>query len=137
MARAKGLKYTGPKKGSAAKNDNTKTNTQKRAGVKTLSTEAANAVGRPGFGGNIPGPVDGKTSVKRVMQRDPSKGITSAAADKITDTHVDLVGPVNPKVLSTTNVTAPNTGQRVIRPPRNSPPVRSNTPGKVTRPRSQ
>lgn len=129
------VRRPGPAKGSAAKNDNTSVSQQGRSSVRTLSTQDATAVGRPGFKGFVPGPVDGKASVRRVIARDPAKGRTLPAADKITDTHVDLVGPVNPKILSTTNATTPNTGKRVIRPPRQSAPVRSNKPGKVTRPR--
>jgi hypothetical protein len=126
----------GPKKGSAARNDNTGVSQARRSKVRTLSTAAADAVGRPGFGGNVPGPVDGKSSV-RILNNDadPASGIASKAAGRITTQHVDLMGPQNPKMLSTTNVQQPNKSQRVIRPPRSSAPVISNKPGKVTRPR--
>lgn len=131
--RAKGLIRPGGK-GKAPRNDNTAVSQQRRKKVRVLSTESANAVGRPGFGGFVPGPADGKASVKRLMVRDPAKGITSPAADKLTSSNVDLVGPVSPNILTTTNYSKPNTGQKVVRPPRSSAPVRSNSPGKVTRP---
>jgi hypothetical protein len=137
LARAKGTPRPGTKKGRAPRDDNTAISQARRSKVRTLSSESANNVGRPGFGGTVPGPVDGKSSVKRVMARDPARGTSLPAADKITTTNVDLVGPVNPTILTTTNVTAPNTGSKVIRPPRQSAPVRSNTPGKVTRPGSR
>jgi hypothetical protein len=126
------------KSGKRRVNQNTALGQQRRAKVKTLSTEAANAVGRPGFGGTIPGPVDGKSKVRILnSDADPASGLASKAAGKITTSGVDLVGPQNPKVLSTTNVNPPTSGQRVVRPPRQSAPVRSNSPGKVTRPRSR
>lgn len=138
LARAKGTPRPGPKKGRAGRNDNTAVSQQGRSKVRVLSTGGVDAVGRPGFGGNIPGPVDGKSSVRILnSDADPASGLASAAASKMTTSGVDLVGPVNPAIKSTTNFTKPNTGQRVVRPPRQSAPVRSNSPGKVTRPRSR
>lgn len=137
MARAKGLPR-GQTKGSAAKNDQTKISQQRRVqSPKILSSEAANNVGRPGFGGKVPGPVDGKSSVKVLRAVDPAKGETLPAANKITTTHVDLVGTQNPKILGGTSQTASNSGKRVVRPPRQSQPVRSSKPGRVTRPGSR
>lgn len=130
----------GPKKGKGRTNDNTAVSQQGRSGVRVLSTEAANAVGRPGFGGKIPGPVDGKASVKRVMRRDPAVGLTLPNTDRITTQKVDLFGPVNPRIITdslASNPSAPNTGKKVVRPPRRSAPVNSNKPGKVTRPGSR
>lgn len=136
MARAKGMPRPGPKKGKSAKNDNTAVSQQGRSSVRVLSSEAANAVGRPGFGGMIPGPVDGKDSSVKILNSDvdPASGIASKAAGRITNSKEDLVGAVNPRIMTTTNFTKPNTGTRVVRPPRQSAPVRSNSPGKVTRP---
>lgn len=126
----------GPKKGKSAKNDNTAVSQQGRSSVRVLSSEAANAVGRPGFGGMIPGPVDGKDTSVKILNSDvdPASGIASKAAGRITNSKEDLVGAVNPRIMTTTNFTKPNTGTRVVRPPRQSAPVRSNSPGKVTRP---
>lgn len=136
MARAKGMPRPGPKKGKSAKNDNTAVSQQGRSSVRVLSSEAANAVGRPGFGGMIPGPVDGKDTSVKILNSDvdPASGIASKAAGRITNSKEDLVGAVNPRIMTTTNFTKPNTGTRVVRPPRQSAPVRSNSPGKVTRP---
>ena len=132
------LPRPGPKKGKSPRNDNSAVAAQGRSSVRILSSEAANNVGRPGFGGKVPGPQDGKLSVKRLnSDADPASGIASKAADKMTLQKEDLIGNVNPTILSTTNVTGSNSGQRVIRPPRSSAPVRSNKPGKVTRPRSR
>jgi hypothetical protein len=129
----------GPKRGKSAKNDNTAISQARRSKVRVLSTEAANNVGRPGFGGMVPGPVDGKDTSVRILNSDadPASGIASKAGGRITSQKEDLVGPVNPRIMSTTNVKPPNTGQRVIRPARQSAPVRSNSPGRVTRPRSR
>jgi hypothetical protein len=102
--RARGKVYPGKKKASAAKNDNTATLTGARQRVKTLSSQDATAVGRPGFGGSIPGPVDGKSGVKILSQKDPSKGITQDGARKITSSNVDLVGTQEPTILSAAGV---------------------------------
>ena len=101
--RAKSKIYPGTKKGSAVTNDNTRTLRQNaKQGVKILSSQDATAVGRPGYKnvGGVPGPVDGKQSVRRLMVRDPAVGREQASADKITTSNVDLVGTQNPKILS-------------------------------------
>lgn len=142
MARAKGLGFRS-KKASAQRNDNTKTFTQQREGVKVLSSQDATAVGRPGFKkGLIPGPADGKVSVKRLMVRDPARGVTSKAADKITNAKTDLIGDQNPAILSQQGVPQKIGKSRKIVPPSrpllgSSKLPRSNSPGKVTRPRSR
>jgi len=106
--------------------------------VRTLSSEDANAVGRPGFRGKVAAtPEDGKAPVTRVRQIDPARGITQPGADVITTTHIDLVGPQNPTIVNVEKSPAPSKGKKVIRPPRQSPPVASSRQGKVTRPGSQ
>lgn len=126
-----------PSKGYRAKGMTTSAETQKTAGVKVLTSQAAFNVGRPGFKGRIPGPVDGKLSVKRVMKVDPRDGLSLPAANKITNTHVDLIGSPNPKVVAQPLVGSPQKfdggGRKSVDTPRKSPPVFSNTPGKVTR----
>jgi len=102
--RARSKIYPGPKKGSAVKNDNTRTVSGADQRVRVLSSRASEAVGRPGFKGSVPGPVDGKARVRILKQRDPAVGRTQPAADKITGTNVDLVGTQNPKILSSQGV---------------------------------
>lgn len=131
--RPKGLSHVGPSRARSARNDNTGILSKGRSAVRTLSSEASKFVGRPGFGGFKPGPVDGKLSVKRLMQRDPSKGITSKAADNITTTHVDLLGDPKPRILAANRAAAPNAGKKVVSTPRFSQPVNSNKPGRVKR----
>jgi hypothetical protein len=125
MAIAKGNKYR-TKKATAKRSDVTKAVTQPRTkGVKILSSEDSKNVGRPGFGGMIPGPVDGKDSVKRVRQIDPARGITQPGADIITTSPVDLVGPVNPKVVGgVSNTKSVGAGRRVVPPLPKSQPVK-------------
>jgi hypothetical protein len=101
--RAKGKIYPGSKKGRAMTNDNTATGrSNARQGVRILSSQDSAYVGRPGFKnvGGVPGPVDGKQNVRRLMVRDPAVGRTGPGGDKITSTNVDLVGEQNPKILS-------------------------------------
>lgn len=123
MARAKGFGYYS-KKGSARRNDNTPVHQQARGSVRILSTQDATAVGRPGFGGYIPGPHDGKTSIRRLMVNDPAKGITQPGADVITDNKVDLVGALNPKIVGGTSNTQFPAGKKTVKTPRKSPPVK-------------
>jgi hypothetical protein len=139
--RAKGVKYASTK-ASAVRNDNTRALTQGKSGVRRLSSQDATAVGRPGFGPMLPGPVDGKIGVKRLMVRDPAKGISSSAADKITTAKTDLIGTQNPTILSQQGVPQPIGNARKVVPPSrpligSSKLPRSNTPGKVTRPRKR
>lgn len=113
--RARGKIYPGPKKGSAMKNDNTRTVSGADQRVKILSSQDATAVGRPGFKGTVPGPVDGKAGVKILKQRDPSKGLSQPGADKITGTNVDLVGAQNPTIVSAAGVQkAFGTGRKTV-----------------------
>jgi hypothetical protein len=132
--RAKGTQKLGPKKGSAPKNDNTKTLQGNRRTLRTLSSEDSKYVGRPGFRGLVPGPVDGKAGIRRVRQVDPARGITQPGADVITTANVDLVGAQNPGIESQALTAAPSQGKKVVRPPRSSAPVESNKPGRVVRP---
>jgi hypothetical protein len=107
-----------------------------RGKVKTLTSEGAKNVGRPGFGGTVPGPRDGKDSVRRVMVRDPRKGITSPAANKITTSKIDLIGKQSPKIVAQPlagTVKGYDSGRKSIRAPRKSKPVFSNKPGRVSR----
>jgi hypothetical protein len=61
--------------------------------VKIVSSEDSKNVGRPGFKGFVQNVSNTtKASVRRLMVNDPSKGISQPAADKITTTHIDLVG---------------------------------------------
>ena len=61
--------------------------------AKIISSEDSKNVGRPGFRGWVHGVSNtSKASVRRLMVRDPSKGISQPQADKLTDTHIDLVG---------------------------------------------
>lgn len=136
--RARGHIQPGPKKGSAARNDNTRTDRVPTQTPRILTSQAATAVGRPGFKGAVPGPVDGKQSVRVLKQRDPAKGLSQPGADKITTTDVDLVGDQNPTILSAAGVQKAFTkNQRTVRTPRKSPPVASVRPGRVTRPRGR
>jgi len=113
--RARGKVYPGAKKGSAVTNDNTRTVSGGRQPVRILSSKDAEQVGRPGFKPTIPGPVDGKQGVKRLMRNDPSVGVTQPGADKITSSNVDLVGSQNPKILSAAGVQeAFPTGKKTI-----------------------
>jgi hypothetical protein len=127
-----------PTKGYRTKGETTGAMTQPKTGVQVLTGQAALYVGRPGFGGRIPGPIDGKVSVKRVIKVDPRDGLSLPAADKFTNSHVDIVGPVNPKSVIQPLPSQPApydaTGARLsIATPRKSPPVFSLTPNKVTR----
>jgi len=127
-----------PTKGYRTKGETTGAMTQPKSGVQVLTGQAALFVGRPGFGGRIPGPVDGKTPVKRVIKVDPRDGLSLPAADKFTNSHVDIVGPVAPttRIQPLPSQPAPYdaTGARKSVPtPRKSPPVFSVTPNKVTR----
>lgn len=65
---------------------------------KIISGQDATAVGRPGFRGREQG-TEGKKSVKRVRQIDPARGITQPGADKITSSHIDLVGQSSAKIV--------------------------------------
>jgi hypothetical protein len=112
--RAKGM-LRGSTKGKARTNDNSRLPNRVQS-PRVLSSEDSRNVGRPGFGGFLQGPVDGKLSVRRLMRRDPAKGITQPQADKITTTNVDIVGPVSPTVKST--VSRPDSfgaGRRAIK----------------------
>lgn len=128
--RARGKVYPGSKKGSATKNDNTRTLSGADQRVRILSSQDAQYVGRPGFKGTVPGNVDGKSGVKRLMRNDPSVGITQPGADKITNSNVDLVGTQNPTILSGAGVQeAFPTGKKTISTgqpsgPAKSPPVK-------------
>jgi hypothetical protein len=106
-------------------------------GVKKVSGEDWKYVGRPGFKGKIPGPVDGKDSVRRVMRPDPAKGVVSPEAANITSSKVDLIGAQSPRTMVQPLPGSPqgydNAGRKSIPAPRKSKPVFSNTPGKVTR----
>ena len=122
MAQAKGFKYPS-KKATPKRNDVTKSVTRKRGSVKILSSEDAKNVGRPGFKGTIPGPVDGKDSVKRVRQIDPARGITQPGADIITTSAIDLVGPNNPKIVGgVSNTKSVRSGKKTIPALKKSPP---------------
>ena len=60
---------------------------------KIVSSESSKHVGRPGFRGWVQGVSNtGKASIRRLMVNDPSRGITQPQADKLTETHIDLVG---------------------------------------------
>jgi len=127
-----------PSKATRARSNTTGAMTQPKSGVQVLTGQAALYVGRPGFGGRIPGPVDGKLPVKRVLKVDPRDGLSLPAADKFTTAHVDIVGPVNPKTAIQPLPSQPApydaTGARKSVPtPRKSPPVFAVTPNKVTR----
>jgi len=57
------------------------------------------------------------------MQRDPSRGTSLPLADKIImdpSVHVDLYGPINPRIVRAPDVAGRNVGagKKVIRPPR-------------------
>jgi hypothetical protein len=114
------MQRPGPKKGSARRNDNS--GIYSTGSVRRLSSENANQVGRPGFGHLIAGPQDGKTSVRRVMQRDPARGTSLPVADKMIadpNIHVDLYGPVNPRIVRAPDPTrSVGSAKKVIRPPR-------------------
>ena len=61
--------------------------------AKIISSEDSKNVGRPGFKGWVQGVSNtGKASIRRLMVNDPSRGITQPQADKLTETHIDLVG---------------------------------------------
>lgn len=141
--RARGHIKPGPKKGSATKNDNTRTVSGADQRVRILTSQASLAVGRPGFKGYVPGNVDGKSGVRRVMRNDPSVGVTQPGASKITGTNVDLVGTQNPTVYSAAGVQkAYSTGRKEIHTGQpvgaaKSPPVFTNKPGRVTRPKKR
>lgn len=61
--------------------------------VKIVSSEDSKNTGRPGFRGFVQNVSNtSKASVRRLMVKDPSKGISQPAADKITSTHIDVVG---------------------------------------------
>jgi hypothetical protein len=126
-----------PSKGYRTRGETTRAMSTKKTGVRVLTGQAALFVGRPGFGGRIPGPVDGKLSVKRVMMRDPKIGTELKAADKITSTHVDLIGNPRPTVKMQPLPGSPqafdNAGRKSIPTPRKSKPVFSNKPGRVRR----
>jgi len=126
-----------PAKGTRTRKETTRAMTASRVPVKVLTSEAAKNVGRPGFKGNIPGPVDGKLSVRRVLQRDPKRGTSLPAADKITSAGVDLIGKQNPRVLMQplpgTQGNRYDNARKSIPATRKSPPVFSNKPGRVKR----
>jgi len=109
----------GPKKGSARTNNNA--GIYSTGSIRRLSSEDSKNVGRPGFGHLIAGPQDGKDSVRRVMQRDPARGTSLPQADKMIadpNIHVDLIGPVNPRILRTPDLTRRvGSAKKVIRPP--------------------
>ena len=113
--RAKGLNR-GPTKATAKRNDITSIVTKKRVqSPKILSSEDSQAVGRPGFGGKVPGPVDGKDSVKRVRQIDPARGITLPGADVITSSSVDLVGKLRPRIMSQALVAPMSNAKKTVK----------------------
>jgi hypothetical protein len=61
--------------------------------VKIVSSESSKHVGRPGFRGWVQGVSNtGKASIRRLMVNDPARGITQPQADKLTETHIDIVG---------------------------------------------
>jgi hypothetical protein len=97
-----------------------------RIRVRTLSSQDSQYVGRPGFGGLVGGPAEGKKSVRRLIRRDPASGRTLPAADKITTTHIDLVGPSPTIIRSTTRLTTgpSSKGKKVIRPRTRPPKLR-------------
>jgi len=125
-----------PSKGRRATSETTAAMTAKTTGVQKLSGEAWKYVGRPGFKGKIPGPVDGKDNVTRKMVTAPTKGITTPQAAKITSAHVDLIGGQNPArvIQPLPNTPQPyDTARKSVATPRKGSPVYSNTPGKVRR----
>jgi hypothetical protein len=130
-----------PSKGKRTTSQRIKAATAPDRTVRVLTSENAKFVGRPGASkskwGNIPGVVDGKQSVRRVMQRDPRRGTSLPQADKITSAGIDLIGKQSVKVLKQP---LPNTqgnrydnARKSIPAPRKSKPVYSNKPGRVRR----
>jgi hypothetical protein len=106
--------------------------------VRTLTSENAKYVGRPQpYGTKIPGVVDGKQKVRRVMQRDPARGTSLPQADKITSAGIDLVGNQRPKILMqplpNTQGSRYDNARKSVPAPRKSKVQRTNKPGRVTR----
>jgi hypothetical protein len=126
-----------PAKGARTRKETTRAMTAPRKSVRVLTSEDAKNVGRPGYKGKVPGPVDGKDSVRRVMQRDPSRGTSLPAADKITSAGIDLIGKQSPKVLMQplpgTQGNRYDNARKTIAAPRKSKVQRTNKPGRVTR----
>lgn len=86
--------------------------------VRRLSSRAANAVGRPSpsvwTNRGTKQPAGKKSSVTRLMRRDPRVGKSLPLADKITDTHIDTSGGVNPTISARDKATATGTGKKRI-----------------------
>ena len=91
-------------------------------GVRVLSSEDSKNVGRPGHKLFAKSIESGKASVKRLMVRDPAKGVSNEAAAKhihhTADPKVDLVeGVQSPEILSSlpNPPTSFGSGKRTIR----------------------
>jgi len=101
---------------------------------RVLTSQAATAVGRPGFKkGFLGGVQDGKLPVRRVMRNDRAVGITQPGANVITSSHIDLVGAQAPKLAAMALTAPPNANKKAVPPLRVSRPVYTNVPGKVSR----
>lgn len=122
--------------------------------VRTISSRDVVEVGRPGFKTRWAAPprLGTRASVRRLGYglTDPNDGVLNplngrdVAIGTGNPQNNDINGPVRPTILGAnggsraqaqTRLGVPiGQGKSVIRPPRASAPVRSGTPGKVTRP---
>lgn len=72
--------------------------------------------GEPGFSFFRAGPRGTKQSIRRLIKRDESKGITMPEADRITESHIAINGPGSVKVLAKSNAstTSFGSGSKVV-----------------------
>jgi len=89
--------------------------------TRIISSEDSKNVGRPGFGKMVPGPT-GKDSVRTLRVNDPADGRTQPAANKITTTHIDLIGNQSPATLGKHGNTPFASGRKTVKTPRKSAP---------------
>lgn len=88
-------------------------------GVRVISSRAFSAVGRPSpsvwTDKLAQAPANTKSSVRRLIRRNPAVGRTLPLADKITDTHIDLHGDPGPQVQMRERSASPGSGIRKVR----------------------
>lgn len=100
MATAKGLVYGGARR------------------VRSLSSRAASAVGRPSparWSNRTQAQGESKLSVRRLIRRDPAKGRSLPLADRITDTKMASNRPPSAGISSRDRTAPPGTNKSLIR----------------------
>jgi hypothetical protein len=95
---------------------------RKKNPVRRILSNNPTRASRPGFKPQSRNQIEGKRSIRRLIKRNPSDGLSQPFADKMTTTHVNGPGldgvPSPTRVLKADKTPTPNKGKRVIRPAR-------------------